>query len=74
MTSSAIVQNLWNYCTILRDGGLSHGDYPSAWSILGVAEGIRTGTERLTFLLLPKAADEKTRSARKTFPKGAKYI
>ena len=50
------------------------GDDPSAWSILGVAEGIRTGTERLTFLLLPKAADEKTRSAWKTFPKGAKYI
>jgi type I restriction enzyme M protein len=74
MTSSAIVQKLWNYCNILCDDGLPYGDYPSAWSILGVAEGIRTGSERLTFLLLPKAADEKPRSAWKTFPKGAKYL
>ena len=27
MTSSAIVQKLWNYCDILRDDGLSYGDY-----------------------------------------------
>jgi len=25
--SSAIVQKLWNYCHILRDDGLSYGDY-----------------------------------------------
>ena len=24
---SAIVQKLWNYCNILRDDGLSYGDY-----------------------------------------------
>ena len=61
MTSSAIVQKLWNYCNILRDdlsafgaqaGGLSYGDYPSAGSILSATEGLRTGSEQLTFLLL----------------------
>jgi hypothetical protein len=26
-----LVQKLWNYCSILRDDGLSYGDYPSAW-------------------------------------------
>src|SRR5260370_32788899 len=25
--SSAVVQKLWNYCSILRDDGLSYGDY-----------------------------------------------
>jgi len=42
MTSSAIVQKLWNYCNILRDDGLSYGDYPSAGSILSAAEELRT--------------------------------
>jgi type I restriction enzyme M protein len=41
--SSAIVQKLWNYCNILRDDGLSYGDY----------------VEQLTFLLFLKMADEK---------------
>jgi type I restriction enzyme M protein len=27
MNSSALVQKLWNYCNILRDDGLSYGDY-----------------------------------------------
>jgi len=40
MTSSAIVQKLWNYCNILRDDGLSYGDY----------------VEQLTFLLFLKMA------------------
>jgi type I restriction enzyme M protein len=40
--SSAIVQKLWNYCNILRDDGLSYGDY----------------VEQLTFLLFLKMADE----------------
>src|SRR6202035_1118922 len=39
---SAIVQKLWNYCNILRDDGLSYGDY----------------VEQLTFLLFLKMADE----------------
>jgi type I restriction-modification system DNA methylase subunit len=27
MTAPALVQKLWNYCNILRDDGLSYGDY-----------------------------------------------
>ena len=27
MGSSAIVQKLWNYCNVLRDDGVSYGDY-----------------------------------------------
>jgi len=27
MTSAAIVQKLWNYCNVLRDDGMSYGDY-----------------------------------------------
>jgi hypothetical protein len=38
-------QKLWNYCNILRDDGLSYGDY----------------VEQLTFLLFLKMADEHTR-------------
>src|SRR5437016_4967476 len=42
MTSNGIVQKLWNYCNILRDDGLSYGDY----------------VEQLTFLLFLKMAEE----------------
>lgn len=45
MTSQGIVQKLWNYCNILRDDGLSYGDY----------------VEQLTFLLFLKMADEQGR-------------
>ena len=45
MSSSHIVQKLWNYCNILRDDGLSYGDY----------------VEQLTFLLFLKMADEQSR-------------
>jgi len=58
--SHQLVQKLWNYCNILRDDGLSYGDYPSAWSILSLVEGLRTGSERVTFLLFLKMADERT--------------
>ncbi len=61
MTSATIVQKLWNYCNILRDDGLSCGDYPSAESILSAAEGLRTGSEQLTYLLFLKMADEWTK-------------
>ena len=43
-TSSTIVQRLWNYCNVLRDDGLSYGDY----------------VEQLTYLLFLKMADEQT--------------
>ncbi len=46
MNSSTLVQKLWNYCNILRDDGLSYGDY----------------VEQLTFLLFLKMADEKTKT------------
>src|SRR5437868_9504862 len=43
--SGNLVQKLWNYCNILRDDGLSYGDY----------------IEQLTFLLFLKMADEQCR-------------
>jgi type I restriction enzyme M protein len=45
MTAPALVQKLWNYCNILRDDGLSYGDY----------------VEQLTYLLFLKMADEQSR-------------
>ena len=55
--NNAIVQKLWNYCNILRDDGLSYGDY----------------VEQLTFLLFLKMADEQSRppfNKRSPIPKG----
>jgi type I restriction enzyme M protein len=43
LSSSAIVQKLWNYCNILRDDGMSYGDSPSMV--------FRTGVEQLTYVL-----------------------
>jgi type I restriction enzyme M protein len=43
--STQLVQKLWNYCNILRDDGLSYGDY----------------VEQLTFLLFLKMADEQSK-------------
>lgn len=40
-----IVSKLWNYCNLLRDDGLSYGDY----------------VEQLTYLLFLKMADERTK-------------
>ncbi len=45
MTASTLVPKLWNYCNILRDDGLSYGDY----------------VEQLTYLLFLKMADEQSR-------------
>ena len=45
MSPSAIVQKLWNYCNVLRDDGMSYGDY----------------VEQLTYLLFLKMADERTK-------------
>ena len=30
MNTSSIVQKLWNYCNVLRDDGMSYGDYPGS--------------------------------------------
>ena len=43
--TSAIIQKLWNYCNVLRDDGVSYGDY----------------VEQLTYLLFLKMADEQTK-------------
>jgi type I restriction enzyme M protein len=42
--ATAVVEKLWNYCNLLRDDGLSYGDY----------------LEQLTYLLFLKMADEQT--------------
>ncbi len=44
--SSTVVQRLWNYCNVLRDDGVSYGDY----------------VEQLTYLLFLKMADEYTKA------------
>jgi type I restriction enzyme M protein len=41
--SATIVKRLWNYCNVLRDDGVSYGDY----------------VEQLTYLLFLKMAEEK---------------
>ena len=55
--SASIVQRVWNYCHVLRDDGVSYGDY----------------VEQLTYLLFLKMADEQTKSPfnkPSTIPKG----
>ncbi len=42
--SSTVVNKLWNYCHVLRDDGVSYGDY----------------VEQLTYLIFLKMADEQT--------------
>src|SRR5437762_10528330 len=42
--AQTIVQRLWNYCNLLRDDGMSYGDY----------------VEQLTYLLFLKMAHERT--------------
>ena len=46
MNTHSIVQKLWNYCNVLRDDGMSYGDY----------------VEQLTYLLFLKMADERTKA------------
>src|SRR3954462_5665388 len=45
IAESGLVQRLWSYCNVLRDDGLSYGDY----------------LEQLTYLLFLKMADEQTK-------------
>ena len=47
---ATIVQRLWNYCNVLRDDGVSYGDY----------------VEQLTYLLFLKMADEQAAPLHKT--------
>jgi type I restriction enzyme M protein len=57
MIPSQIGQKLWSYCSVLRDDGLSYGDY----------------VEQLTFLLFLKMTDEKSKAPfnkPSTIPKG----
>jgi type I restriction enzyme M protein len=44
-SQNGLVQRLWSYCNVLRDDGLSYGDY----------------LEQLTYLLFLKMADEQTK-------------
>ena len=56
-SQDGLVQRLWNYCNVLRDDGLSYGDY----------------LEQLTYLLFLKMADEQTKppfSAAPFIPEG----
>jgi type I restriction enzyme M protein len=48
--SASLVQRVWNYCNVLRDDGVSYGDY----------------VEQLTYLLFLKMADEQERLLKKT--------
>lgn len=52
MAPKQIVQKLWNYCNVLRDDGLSYGDY----------------IEQLSYLLFLKMADELKRIDPKNAP------
>ena len=55
--SQQIVQKLWNCCNVLRDDGMSYGDY----------------VEQLTYLLFLKMADERTKPPfgnKRIIPKG----
>ena len=46
--AAAIVQRVWNYCNVLRDDGVSYGDY----------------LEQLTYLLFLKMAEERAEIGR----------
>ncbi|TAK30627.1 MAG: SAM-dependent DNA methyltransferase [Chloroflexota bacterium] len=48
-SSSTIVQRVWNYCNVLRDDGMSYGDY----------------LEQLTYLLFLKMANEQVHELHK---------
>jgi hypothetical protein len=45
---TALVQKLWNHCTIRRDDGLSHGDYVEQLTFLrlGSLASARSGMRR----------------------------
>ena len=45
MNAPQIVQKIWNYCDVLRDEGISYGNY----------------VQQLTYILFLKMADEQTK-------------
>lgn len=58
--SPALVQKIWNYCNVLRDGGISYGDY----------------IDQLTSLLFLKMRDEQTKppyNEKRIIPKGCEW-
>lgn len=58
--AAAVVQRLWNFCTVLRDDGVSYGDY----------------VEQLTFLLFLKMDDEQTKppyNKESNIPEGCRW-
>ena len=55
MSPSDITNKLWNYCHVLRDDGMSYGDYP------GPSPG-QADNKQLTYLLFLKMADERTQA------------
>jgi type I restriction enzyme M protein len=44
ITTHTLVQKLWNYCSVLRDDGMSYGDY----------------VKQFTYLLFLKTAEERS--------------
>jgi len=59
--SASIVQRVWNYCNVLRDDGVSYGDY----------------VEQLTYLLFLKMADEQIKppfNRPSAIPKGLDWL
>jgi hypothetical protein len=68
MTAPALVQKLWNYCNILRDDGLSYGDYVEQLTFLLFDSRVhRSGCAQtyglpLSAALRLKMADEQSRA------------
>jgi hypothetical protein len=67
---TALVQKLWNYCSILRDDGLSYGDYVEQLTLGSLAparSGLRPSAPQNPFRPPPsgsslKMADEQSRT------------
>ena len=63
MNTATIVQKLCNYCNVLRDGGMSYGDYLEAAFAHPRARGIRTScSAQLVSLLFVGMADQRIKA------------
>ena len=58
MSPADITNKLWNYCNVLRDDGMSYGDY----------------VEQLTYLLFLKMVDERTRAPYNQEPRAQEVV